>query len=97
MPGVGMNAPRRYTASNASVNSTRLRRSGVLKILAKRLGKLPHDNFDLPTGRAIFSSADLLKAWARTVRATFKSPSPRILMPSHCAADDTVLGEQTRA
>src|ERR1700675_4868669 len=34
MPGVGMNAPRRYTASSASVNNTRLRRSGMRKMLA---------------------------------------------------------------
>src|ERR1017187_679647 len=34
MPGVGMNAPRRYTASSPSVNSTRLRRSGMRKMLA---------------------------------------------------------------
>ena len=35
IPGVGMNAPSRYTPSNASVNKTRLRRSGVLKIFRK--------------------------------------------------------------
>ena len=32
MPGVGMCPPRRYTASKPSVNSTRFRRSGVLKM-----------------------------------------------------------------
>src|ERR1700687_6175808 len=34
-PGVGMWAPRRYTASTRNVNRTRLRRSGTLKTLAK--------------------------------------------------------------
>src|ERR1019366_9816112 len=34
MPGVGMNAPRRYTASKPSVKSTRLRSSGMRKLLA---------------------------------------------------------------
>src|SRR5665213_3251284 len=33
MPGVGMCAPRRYTASMASVNPMRLRRSLILKML----------------------------------------------------------------
>src|ERR1017187_3652951 len=35
MPGVGIWPPSRYTASIASVNSTRLRRSGTRKMLAK--------------------------------------------------------------
>ena len=34
MPGIGMKAPKRYTASSASVNMSRLRRSGTLKMFA---------------------------------------------------------------
>ena len=34
-PGVGMNAPRRYTASNKNVKMTRLRRSGIEKMFRR--------------------------------------------------------------
>src|SRR5271163_5374248 len=48
MPGVGMCAPMRYTASRASVNSTRFRKSGMrnmfLRASTNRFIRLPCDS-----------------------------------------------------
>src|SRR5579872_2597583 len=53
---------------------------GNTKHIGEGLKKLVHDiRSILPPARAIFSSADLLKACARTVSEVFNSPSPRIL------------------
>ncbi len=83
IPGVGINAPRRYTPSSPSVNSTRLRRSGVLKIFRNASTSFFIARFRPSLRRrSIFSCADLLNACACTVNATFSSPSPRIFTPS---------------
>src|ERR1035437_3080118 len=55
MPGVGMCPPSRYTASIASVNNTRRRRSGTRKMFAnasKNLFMAPFDSRRLLRGRA---------------------------------------------
>src|SRR5207302_10320301 len=54
---------------------------GNPKHIGESFEKLVHDTRStLPPARAIFSSAERLKACARTVSATFSSPSPRIFM-----------------
>ncbi len=54
--------------------------------VSKCLDQLLHFRIStLPPAPVIFSCADLLKAWACTVRATFSSPSPRIFTPSRLA------------
>src|SRR5580658_743126 len=60
IPGVGMKAPSRYTPSNASVNSTRLRRSGVLKMFRNASNSLfmsgpcSRKNYGLSSGAGNF-------------------------------------------
>src|ERR1700689_4804537 len=60
IPGVGMKAPRGYTPSNASVNSTRLRRSGVLKMFRNASNSLfmsgpcSRKNYSLSSGAGNF-------------------------------------------
>ncbi len=50
-PGTGMNAPKRYTASSRNVNRTRLRRSGIAKMLRRLsiIGRSPRSD-PRPTG-----------------------------------------------
>ena len=70
--------PKRYTASSASVNKMRLRRSGMRKMLAS-FSNIDCKTSNLPPALVIFSWADLENLWACTVMAPVSSPSPRIL------------------
>src|SRR6185437_7794430 len=54
--------------------------------ITNRFGQLLHRRTSaFPPARSIFSRADLLNLCARTVSATFNSPSPRIFTPSRIA------------
>src|ERR1019366_3663347 len=95
MPGVGMWPPSRYTASMASANSSRLRRSGTRNMFVNASNSLFMTPFDfhrysvlapstcaVPPDAWIFSSADLENWWASTVILRVNTPVPRIFRPS---------------
>ena len=75
MPGVGMYAPMRYTASSASVKRTRFRKSGMRKMFCESFDESFHalslrfrlayaTTSNVPPALVIFSLADALKACA---------------------------------
>ena len=110
MPGVGIWLPSRYTASSPSVNSSRLRRSGMRKMLREGFKKL-HGSFSdsrrhfrrsapitcaVPPAFSIFSSADFENRCASTVILRVNWPVPRTFSPSPSFLIDAQLQQPVR-
>src|ERR687898_995605 len=81
MPGAGMYAPARYSASMPAVKASFFRISGTLNALrnVRSTGGYSSISWQVPPAASIFSRAVAEKPWACTVSAFDSSPWPRIL------------------
>src|SRR5215218_4680616 len=80
MPGAGMYAPARYSASIPAVKASFLRISGTLNAFRNVLSTVGYSSisWQVPPAASIFSRAVFEKPWACTVSAFEISPWPRI-------------------
>src|SRR5271170_7318495 len=98
-----MKAPRRYTPSNASVNSTRVRRSGVLKMFRNASNSLfmsgpcSRKNYGLSSGAGNFFLRRLAECMGLDGERHFQLAIAQNLEPVALRVNDAALRQLERS